>query len=153
MKDRQTRTAYPPSAEAWPNGCRLLEFPTFPDERGTLAFLEAGRHVPFEIRRIFYLYGVPAGKARAAHALRTCQQILIPIAGSFEVLLDDGFRKKTCCLDQASIGLYVPPRVWRELVNFSADAVCLVLASELFDPADYYDTYADFMQAVRDNHT
>jgi hypothetical protein len=135
-------------AEDWPKGCRLLEFPAIPDERGTLAFLEGGRHIPFDIRRIFYLYSVPAAKTRAAHALRKCQQCLIAIAGSFDVLLDDGFTKRSCRLDRPNAGLYVPPEIWREVHRFSSEAVCLVLASELFDPADYYDTYADFMKAV-----
>ncbi|HTP01961.1 MAG TPA: FdtA/QdtA family cupin domain-containing protein [Anaerolineales bacterium] len=141
----------PVSPEGWPKDCRLLEFPSFPDERGTLSFLEGSRHIPFDIRRIFYLYDVPAGKTRAAHALIKCQQCLIPISGSFEVTLDDGSKKLTCRLDRPNLGLYVPPIVWREVHGFSRGAVCLVLASEPFDAADYYDTYADFLRAVGGN--
>jgi hypothetical protein len=151
MTDRPEQAAKPHSTDTWPKDCRLLEFPAFADARGTLGFLEAARHAPFEIRRIFYLYDVPADKIRAAHALSKCQQCLIAIAGSFDVRLDDGFTSKTWHLDQPSIGLYVPPVVWRELLNFSRGAVCLVLASEPYDPADYLDTYADFMKAAGGN--
>jgi hypothetical protein len=149
MTDIQEHAAK--QGEGWPKDCRLLEFPAFPDERGTLGFLEGGRHIPFEIRRIFYLYDVPPGKIRAAHALIRCQQCLIAMAGSFDVKLDDGSKKKSWHLDQRNIGLYVPPVVWRELSSFSPGAVCLVLASESYDPADYLDTYADFMKVVGGN--
>ncbi len=138
----------PDLAETNPRQGSLLEFPAFTDPRGTLSFLEAGRHVPFEIRRIFYLYDVPAGQKRAAHALMECHQCLIAIAGSFDVLLDDGFTRRTYHLDRRNVGLYVPAMVWRELLSFSADAVCLVLASETFDPDDYYEDYENFVIAV-----
>ena len=130
---------------------QLLEFPAFTDPRGTLSFLESGRHVPFDIRRIFYLYDVPAGQKRAAHALMKCQQCLIAIGGSFDVLLDDGSTRRTYHLDRRNLGLYVPPMLWRELMNFSHDAVCLVLASELFDPDDYYEDYESFVKAAGGN--
>jgi hypothetical protein len=135
-------------AETSPKESRLLEFPAFTDARGSLSFLESKRHVPFEIRRIFYLYDVPAGQRRAAHALMKCQQCLVAIAGSFDVLLDDGFTRQTYHLDRRNLGLYVPAMVWRELLNFSGEAVCLVLASEPFDPADYYEDYGNFVKAV-----
>lgn len=131
-----------------PGDCRLLEFPAFADQRGTLSFLEPGRHVPFEIRRIFYLYDVPPGQKRAAHALITCKQCLIAIAGSFDVVLDDGSTRKTYHLDRRNVGLYVPAMVWREVMSFSPDAVCLVLASEFFDPNDYYEDYENFVKVA-----
>lgn len=131
-----------------PGNSRLLEFPAFTDQRGTLSFLEAGRHVPFEVRRLFYLYDVPPGQKRAAHALIKCHQCLIAIAGNLDVLLDDGFMRKTYHLDRRNVGLYVPAMVWREVLNFSADAVCLVLASEVFDPDDYYEDYENFIKVA-----
>ena len=136
------------SPRTGPKDCRLLEFPAFTDERGTLSFLEPGKHLPFEIRRIFYLYDVPAGQKRAAHALIKCRQCLVAIAGSFDVVLDDGTTRQTYHMEKHNVGLYVPAMVWREVLNFSAGAVCLVLASEVFDPDDYYEDYASFVIAV-----
>lgn len=134
-----------------PKGCQLFEFPAFTDRRGTLSFVEQGRHIPFDIRRIFYLYGVPAGEKRAAHALFKCQQCLIAMAGEFDVLLDDGFMQKTYHLAQPNLGLYVPAMVWREVLNFSPGAVCLVLASEFYDPDDYFEDHENFAKKVREN--
>lgn len=132
--------------------CRLLELPKITDRRGSLSFAEAGRHVPFEVRRIFYLYDVPASQTRAAHALKTCHQFIIAISGSFEVKTDDGTAKESFRLDRPDVGLYVPPLVWRELGVFSPGAVCMVLASEFYDETDYLDEYADFAAAVRAKH-
>ena len=131
-----------------PKNCALLEFPETTDARGSLSFLENGRHIPFDVKRVFYLYDVPAGVKRAAHALIRCQQCIIAIAGSLDVVLDDGTMKKTYHLDRANLGLYVPALVWRELLNFSAGAVCLVMASEFYDPEDYFRDYMDFSKAV-----
>lgn len=129
--------------------CRLLELPKITDPRGSLSFVEAGRHVPFEIRRIFYLYGVPVGETRAAHALKTCQQLIVAIAGSFDVMVDDTAAKNHYRLDRADCGLYVPPLVWREISGFSPNSVCLVLASEFFDADDYLDDYASLVAALK----
>ena len=134
--------------ETDPKGCSLLEFPQSTDPRGNLSFLENGRHIPFDIRRVFYLYDVPAGTRRAAHALIKCQQCIIAIAGSLDVLLDDGFTRKTYHLDRPNMGLYVPALVWRELRNFSTGSICLVMASEFYDAADYFRDYADFKKAI-----
>ncbi|HEX8990562.1 MAG TPA: FdtA/QdtA family cupin domain-containing protein [Anaerolineales bacterium] len=136
------------TVSADPKGCRLFEFPAFTDRRGTLSFVEEGRHIPFDLRRIFYLYDVPAGEKRAAHALTKCQQCLIAMAGEFDVLLDDGFLQKTYHLDRPHLGLYVPAMVWRELLNFSPGAVCLVLASEFYDPDDYFEDHELFLKTV-----
>ncbi len=128
--------------------CKLLELPKITDRRGSLSFAEAQRHVPFEIKRIFYLYDVPASETRAAHALRSCQQFIIAISGSFEVKVDNGSVKGRFLLDRPDVGLYVPPLVWRELGVFSPNAVCMVLASEFYDETDYLDEYADFAAAI-----
>ena len=135
-------------SETDPKGCALLQFENHTDARGSLNFLENGRHIPFDIRRVFYLYDVPAGEKRAAHALIRCQQCIIAMAGSLDVLLDDGFTRKSYHLDRPNVGLYVPARIWRELLNFSKGAICLVLASELYDPNDYFRDYEDFRKAI-----
>jgi hypothetical protein len=131
-----------------PKNCALLEFPESTDARGNLSFLENGRHIPFDIKRVFYLYDVPAGARRAAHALIRCQQCIIAIVGSLDVTLDDGSTTKTYHLDRPNAGLYVPGLIWRELLNFSADSVVLVIASEFYDPEDYFQNYADFRNAI-----
>ncbi len=129
--------------------CQLVELPKIADPRGNLTFLEAGRHVPFEIKRVFYLYDVPGGEARAGHALRTCHQFIIAMSGSFDVILDDGTAKQRYQLNRSYRGLYVPPLVWRELDNFSSGSVCAVLASECYDAEGYYRTYDDFLAALK----
>ena len=134
--------------ETDPKDCALLEFPESRDSRGNLSFLENGRHIPFDIKRVFYLYDVPAGARRAAHALIRCQQCIIAIVGSLDVTLDDGSTTKTYHLDRPNAGLYVPALVWRELLNFSPGSICLVVASEFYDPADYFSDYADFKKAI-----
>ena len=135
-------------SESGPGNCALVELPEFNDPRGSLSFLEGGRHIPFDIKRVFYLYDIPSGEKRAAHALIRCEQCLVALAGSLDVIADDTKTKKTYHLDKPNVGLYVPARVWRELLNFSTGAVCLVLASEFYDPADYYETYEDFRKAM-----
>ena len=130
--------------------CRLIDLPKVNDARGNLTFIEGERHLPFEIRRVFYLYDVPGGSTRAGHALKSCQQFLVALSGAFDVLLDDGVEKQRFHLNRAHFGLYVAPLVWRELDNFSGNSVCLVLASEAYEPAGYLREYRDFLAAVRD---
>jgi hypothetical protein len=129
--------------------CRIIELPRVNDPRGNLTFIEGGRHVPFDIKRVFYLYDVPGGASRAGHALRSCHQFIIANSGNFDVLVDDGFEKQRFPLRQAYTGLYLPPLLWREIENFGSHSVCTVLASEFYDPADYFYEYADFLRAVR----
>jgi WxcM-like, C-terminal len=130
--------------------CQLVELPKIADPRGNLTFLEGGRHVSFEIKRVFYLYDVPGGEARAGHALKTCHQFIIAMSGSFDVVLDDGSEKQRYQLNRSYRGLYVPPLVWRELDNFSSGSVCAVLASECYDGGAYYRTYDEFLAALPD---
>src|SRR5688500_17786181 len=112
--------------------CRLIELPTVKDLRSNPAFIESGRQIPFEIKRVLYPYDVPGGAKRAGHALKQCHQLIVANAGSFDVIVDDGFEKKEFALNRTSSGLYVPPLMWRELVNFSYGSVCSVLASEFY---------------------
>jgi dTDP-4-dehydrorhamnose 3,5-epimerase-like enzyme len=129
--------------------CTLIDLPRVNDPRGNLTFIEGGRHVPFELKRIFYLYDVPGGAMRAGHALKRCHQFIVATSGSFDVVLDDGSERKRFPLNRSYYGLYVPPLVWREIDNFSSNSVCVVLASEAYDESDYYRDYEDFLAAVR----
>jgi dTDP-4-dehydrorhamnose 3,5-epimerase-like enzyme len=129
--------------------CSLIDLPRVNDPRGNLTFIEGGRHVPFDVKRIFYLYDVPGGAMRAGHALKRCHQFIVATSGSFDVVLDDGSERKRFQLNRSYYGLYVPPLVWREIDNFSSNAVCFVLASEVYDESDYYREYEDFLAAVK----
>jgi dTDP-4-dehydrorhamnose 3,5-epimerase-like enzyme len=128
--------------------CRLIRLPSHSDERGRLAFVEGPGQIPFSIQRVYYLYSVTAGAARGGHAHKALHQCMIAIAGSFEISLDDGSSKQTFRLDDPATGLYICPMVWRELSNFSTDAVCLVLASAFFDEGDYIRDYKTFLDVV-----
>lgn len=129
--------------------CKLVNLPKITDPEGNLTPIEGGRHVPFEIKRVFYLYDVPGGATRAGHALKTCQQFIIAMSGSFDVMLDDGTATKRYHLNRSYTGLYVPALIWRELENFSSGSVCTVLASEVYDEKGYYRDYEEFRSAVR----
>ena len=127
--------------------CALISLPRFTDARGSLSFVEAEVHVPFAFERIYYLYDLPEGAARGAHAHKALHQLMIPLAGSFDVLLDDGARQQRIHLASPNQGLYICPMIWRDLQNFSAGSVCLVLASEKYDEDDYFRDYAEFLKA------
>jgi dTDP-4-dehydrorhamnose 3,5-epimerase-like enzyme len=127
---------------------RLIDLPKISDVRGNLTFIEGGRHIPFQIRRVYYLYDVPGGAVRAGHAHKTLEQVVIAVSGSFDVLLDNGVQRERIHLCRSYYGVYIPPMVWRELNNFSTGAVCVVLASDFYNEADYYRDYGDFLHAV-----
>ena len=128
---------------------KLINLPVYNDPRGNLTFIESNNHIPFEIKRVYYLYDVPGGATRAAHGHKALHQLMIAMAGSFDVTLDDGKSKKTYSLNRSFYGIYIPPMMWRDLDNFSSGAVCMVLASEYYDEADYYRQYDDFISAAR----
>ena len=130
------------------NDCKLIDLPKIADARGNLTFVEGGRHVPFDIKRVYYLYDVPGGAERGGHAHKDLHQLIIAMSGSFDIVLDDGRQKKRIHLNRSYYGLYVCPMIWREMDNFSSGAVCLVLASNLYDASDYYREYADFLKAL-----
>jgi hypothetical protein len=127
----------------------LLSFPVVPDNRGNLTFIEGENHIPFEIRRVFYLYDVPGGESRAGHALKGVEQVIIAMSGSFDVILDDGLTRETITLNRSYFGVYVPSLVWRELENFSSGSVCLVLASQRYDADAYHRDYPTFLEAAK----
>jgi dTDP-4-dehydrorhamnose 3,5-epimerase-like enzyme len=128
--------------------CQLIDLPKIVDARGNLTFIEGGRHVPFDIKRVYYLYDVPGGAERGGHAHKDLHQLIIAMSGSFDIVLDDGRQKKRMHLNRSYYGLYVCPMIWREMDNFSSGAVCLVLASNTYDESDYYRDYGDFLKAV-----
>jgi hypothetical protein len=128
--------------------CRMIDLPKITDPRGNLTFIEENNHIPFDIKRIFYLYDVPGGAWRAGHALKTCNQFVIAVSGSFDVILDDGKVRQHFSLNRSYYGLYIPPLIWREIDNFSSGSVCLVLASELYSEGDYYREYSEFVKNV-----
>jgi hypothetical protein len=127
--------------------CKLLHLPrVFGERKGTLTYIYGQEHVPFEIKRIYYLYDVPGGAERAGHAHKELQQLLLSVSGSFDVLLDDGILKKKISLNRPYSGLYIPPYIWRKLDNFSSGSVCLNLASLAFAESDYIRDYDQFIK-------
>jgi dTDP-4-dehydrorhamnose 3,5-epimerase-like enzyme len=129
--------------------CKIVELPKIDDPRGSLTFIEADRHIPFSFQRVYYLYDVPGGAERGGHAHRALHQLIIAMSGSFDIHLDDGLEKKTVHLNRSYYGLYVPPMIWREIDNFSSGSVCMVLASDYYDEADYYRNYGKFRDDVK----
>lgn len=129
--------------------CETVLFPRITDPRGSLSFIEAGRPVPFEIKRAYWIYDVPGGETRGGHAYRTLQECFVALSGSFDVHLDDGTERQTVSLNRSYLGLVVPNLVWRRLDNFSTNAVCLILASEVYDSEDYIREYAKFLGEAR----
>ncbi len=129
--------------------CEILQLPRINDPRGNLTFVEGSRHIPFDIRRVYYLYDVPGGAERGGHAHKDLHQLIIAMSGSFDIHLDDGISKKTIHMNRSFYGLYVCPMIWREIDNFSSGAVCMVLASDYYDESDYYRIYSDFNNDVR----
>lgn len=130
------------------NDCRLIELPKISDPRGNLTFVEGGNHIPFDIKRVYYLYDVPGGSDRGSHAHRNLHQFVIAMSGSFDLVLDDGDRQRRFHLNRSYYGLYICPMMWRTLDNFSSGGVCMVLASAFYDPADYIRDHDEFLQLV-----
>lgn len=128
--------------------CKMIELPKISDPRGNLTFVEGNRHIPFDIRRVYYLYDVPGGAERGGHAHKELHQLIIAMSGSFDVVLDDTNEKCRFHLNRSYQGLYVCPMIWRELNNFSSGSVCMVLASNFYDEADYFRNYDTFKSCV-----
>lgn len=128
--------------------CKIIELPKISDPRGNLTFIEGMRHIPFEIRRVYYTYDVPGGADRGGHAHKALHQLIIAMSGSFDVTLDDGRNKKKFHMNRSYQGLYVCPMMWRDLDNFSSGSVCMVLASNIYEASDYYRDYDEFISAA-----
>lgn len=132
--------------------CRIVELPRVADPRGNLTSVEGGRHIPFDIKRVYYLYDVPGGAERGGHAHKMLAQLLIAMSGSFDVITETGREKNRFQLNRSYYGLFLPPMTWRELLNFSSGSVCAVLASAPYDEADYIRDYSDFVSEVKHRH-
>jgi len=131
------------------NDCQLLDLPRISDPRGNLSFIEGMYHIPFAIKRVYYLYDVPGGSERGSHAHKNLHQFIVAMSGSFDVILDDGNEKARFHLNRSYYGLYLCPMMWRELENFSSGSVCMVLASERYNENDYIRCYSEFVSKVR----
>lgn len=130
--------------------CNIIDFPVKHDVRGNLTFIENQNHIPFDIKRVYYLYDVPGGAERAGHAHKNLHQVIIAMSGSFDIEINDGFNTKKYHLNRSYFGLYLCPMIWRVIDNFSSGSVCMVLASDFYTENDYYRNYNDFINAIRD---
>jgi len=124
----------------------IITLPIIKFRAGNISPIENSIHVPFDVKRIFYLYDIPGGESRGAHAHKECFQFLIPASGSFEVQMDDGFSKRQVFLNRPYHGLLIPPSIWASELNFSSGSVCLVLASHTYNPEDYIRKYDEFLE-------
>jgi dTDP-4-dehydrorhamnose 3,5-epimerase-like enzyme len=129
------------------HNCKIIELPKISNAQGNLTFIEGNNHIPFDIRRVYYLYDVPGGSTRGGHAHKELHQLIVAMSGSFDIVIDDGKEKQRFHLNRSYQGLYICPMIWRELDNFSSGSVCMVLASNLYDEDDYYRDYDNFMKA------
>ena len=127
------------------NDVRVIELPKFLDARGNLSFAEQNNHIPFEIKRTYWIYDVPGGEARGGHAFRQNQEFIVALSGAFEVVVDDGKQRKSFMLNRSYYGLYVPAGLWRSMENFSTNSLALILSSPDSESQDYIREYDDFL--------
>ena len=132
------------------NKPEIIQLPKFLDARGNLSFVEQEKHIPFVIRRTYWLYDVPGGECRGGHAYRENQEFIVALSGSFDVVLDDGTEKKTFTLNRSYYGLYVPKGLWREMDNFSTNSLAMILSSTDYDASDYVRDYDEFFKLKQD---
>lgn len=132
------------------NKPEIIQLPKFLDARGNLSFVEQEKHIPFVIRRTYWLYDVPGGECRGGHAYRENQEFIVALSGSFDVVLDDGTEKKTFTLNRSYYGLYVPKGLWREMENFSTNSLAMILSSTDYDASDYVRDYDEFFKLKQD---
>lgn len=125
---------------------KIIDLPKFLDARGNLSFVEQEKHIPFDIKRIYWIYDVPGGEKRGGHAYKQNQEFIVALSGSFDVILDDGQKRHTFHLNRSYYGLYVPKGLWRQMENFSTNSLALVLASTPFDKEDYIYEYDKFLR-------
>ncbi len=127
----------------------IIELPKILDERGNLTFIEGDTHIPFKIERTYWIYDVPGGEKRGGHAYKELNELIIALSGSFDVILDNGFEKKTFSLNRSYYGLYVPKMVWRQIENFSTNSLALILASGPYSETDYIRDYEQFKTMMK----
>lgn len=125
---------------------KIIDLPKFLDARGNLSFVEQENHIPFEIKRTYWLYDIPGGEARGGHAYKENQEFIVALSGSFDVILDDGIEKKKFTLNRSYYGLYVPKGLWREMDNFSTNSLAMILSSTGYDANDYIRDYDEFLK-------
>ena len=124
----------------------IINLPKIEDERGNLTFIEEENHIPFKIKRVYWIYDVPGGQKRGGHAFKEQQEFIVALSGSFDVVIDDGKQKQTFPLNRSYYGLYIPNGLWREMNNFSTNSLALVLSSTEFSEEDYIRDYDDFLK-------
>ena len=160
MSPKNLSTSQKTTAESWRmrareliplkiGRCKIVRFPKIMDARGNLSFIEGRSQIPFEIKRVYYVYDIPSGAKRGGHAHRQMEAIIIALSGSFEVKVDDGFKIDSIFLNKPNYGLYLPAEIWREIDNFSSNSIALVLASTLYNECDYIRDYALFKKIAR----
>lgn len=130
--------------------CKIIELPKFLDARGSLSFAEQNNHIPFEIKRTYWIYDVPGGEDRGGHAFRENQEVVIALSGAFDVVVDDGENQKTFTLNRSYYGLYIPNGLWRTMENFSTNSFALEFGSMHYDEADYIREYNEFLKLKQD---
>ena len=130
--------------------CKIINLPRFLDPRGNLSFAEQNNHVPFEIKRTYWIYDVPGGENRGGHAFKETEEFIIALSGAFDVIVDDGNERKIFSLNRSYYGLYIPKGVWREIVNFSTNSLALEFASTVYDETDYVRDYDEYLKLKGD---
>jgi hypothetical protein len=131
--------------------CSIIEAPRVSFSAGNISIIQPSDTFLFDVKRVFWLYDIPAGEARGAHAHKECHQFMIAASGSFEIEVDDGTEKKVFFLNRPFYGLHIPPGIWAHEMNFSAGAICLVLTSDLYDQGDYIRNYEEYLCYQRNN--
>lgn len=127
---------------------KIIQLPKITDRRGNLSFIEEMNHIPFEIKRTYWIYDVPGGEVRGGHAYKENQEVIVALSGSFDVILDNGNEKKRFSLNRSYYGLYVPQKIWRQMENFSTNALALIVASTPFSKNDYIYDYNEFIKYI-----
>ena len=135
------------------NKAHIINLPKIEDPRGNLSFIEGNNHIPFKIERTYWIYDVPGGRTRSGHAFRTQEEFIIALSGSFDVILDDGKgNRNTFHMSRSYYALYVPPMMWREIVNFSTNSVAAILSSTKYDEADYIEDFNLFKETANETN-
>lgn len=129
---------------------KIIDLPKFTDPRGNLSFVEQLNHIPFEIKRTYWIYDVPGGESRGGHAFKKNEEFIVALSGAFDVIVDDGENKKKFALNRSYYGLYVPAGLWREMANFSTNSLALEFGSIHYDRDDYIYNYSEFVRIKQD---
>jgi hypothetical protein len=130
--------------------CTVIELPRYQNRTGNISIVESSVHIPFDVKRIFYIYDIPGGQDRGAHAHKECHQFFVAVSGSFEIELNDGITKRTVTLNRPYYGLHVPPGIWAAEMGFSSGAICLVLTSHKYDENDYVRSLEEYLSDKED---